>query len=245
MAEQQQNPLLIPIAIVIAGAIIGGALYFGGTGDETGNQVAGTNEPDLSEIKVEITRDDHIFGDPNAPIKIVEFSDTECPFCKSFHASLNEVLPEYEGQVAWVYRHLPLAQLHRKAPREAEATECAAALGGNDAFWAYTNRLFEITPSNDGLEDSQLPEIAEFAGLDREAFVECLDSGEMTSRVTEDANGAVSLIQQFVDLGLARGVGTPFSVIVNEDGEVITPIPGFVRAPQLRQVFDQALQEVE
>lgn len=241
MSETQQNPYLIPISIIIAGAIIAGALYLSNGGG--GNQAAGPQPVDISDITVEVTRDDHILGDADAPIKIVEFSDTECPFCKRFHESILEVLPEYEGQVAWVYRHLPLPQLHPQAPRQAEATECAAELGGNDAFWAYTNRLFDITPANNGLQDSQLPEIAEFAGLDREEFLACLNSGDMKERVDEDSRNAIAIIQQFVDLGLARGVGTPFSVIVNDDGEVLAPIAGFVGADQLRQVFDQAFAE--
>jgi len=242
MSEQQTNSFLVPVSIIIAGAFIAGALYFGG-GDTENVGVTGQKPTDISGIKVEITKDDHIFGDKNAPIKIVEFSDTECPFCKNFHKSLNEVLPEYEGRISWVYRHLPLVQLHQKAPREAEATECAAKLGGNDAFWKYTNRLFEVTPSNDGLEDSQLPEIAEFVGLNKEAFVECLDSGKMKERVDNDTEGAIALIQKFVDLGLVRGVGTPFSVLINKDGDVLAPIGGAVGAPQLRQMFDQALAQ--
>jgi len=239
--EQNTNPLLVPLSIIIAGAIIGGSLYFKGdikTGD-TGTDV----KTDISDIKVEITKNDYIFGSKDSLVTIVEFSDTECPYCKNFHKSLIEVLPEYEGKISWVYRHLPLPQLHPKAPREAEATECAGELGGNDMFWAYTNRLFEITPSNNGLEDSQLPEIAETVGLDKDKFIECLNSGDMTKRVTEDSEGAVQIIQKFINVGLARGVGTPFSVLIDKDGKIITPIPGAVGADVLRQTFNQALEE--
>ena len=100
-----------------------------------------------------VTPADHILGNPNAEVFIVEYSDLECPFCKQFHKSMLEIMSEYgaEGKVAWVYRHFPLDQLHSKARKEAEATECATELGGNDAFWEYTNKIFEITPSNNGL----------------------------------------------------------------------------------------------
>src|SRR3989344_3505949 len=193
--EQNTNPLLVPLSIIIAGAIIGGSLYFKGdikTGD-TGTDV----KTDISDIKVEITKNDYIFGSKDSLVTIVEFS----------------------------------------------ATECAGELGGNDMFWAYTNRLFEITPSNNGLEDSQLPEIAETVGLDKDKFIECLNSGDMTKRVTEDSEGAVQIIQKFINVGLARGVGTPFSVLIDKDGKIITPIPGAVGADVLRQTFNQALEE--
>ena len=98
---------------------------------------------------------DHIWGNPNAKIIIVEYSDLECPFCKVFHQTLHQVV-EKNAEVAWVYRHYPILGLHPKAFREAEATECAFEQGGNDMFWKYTDKLFEVTPSNNGLDESLL-----------------------------------------------------------------------------------------
>ena len=100
-------------------------------------------------------------------MKVVEFSDLECPFCKRFHATMQQTVAAYGGQVAWVYRHFPIDQLHSKAPKEAEATECAAELGGNDKFWAYTNRLMEVTPANNGLILPNLPRLQYSSGLMR------------------------------------------------------------------------------
>lgn len=102
-----------------------------------------------------ISASDHILGNPNARIIILEYSDLECPFCKVFHATMHRVIKE-NADIAWVYRHYPIAQLHSKAFREAEATECAWEQGGNETFWKYTDKLFEVTPSNNGLEDSML-----------------------------------------------------------------------------------------
>lgn len=95
--------------------------------------------------------DDHILGNPDAEIIIVEYSDAECPFCKSFHLTLHQVVDQYQGKVAWVYRHWPIPQLHPKAPKEAEAFECAGALGGNDMFWKYADKVLETTRSNNTL----------------------------------------------------------------------------------------------
>lgn len=89
-----------------------------------------------------ITSSDHIFGNPAAPLKIVEFSDLECPFCQKFHPTLKQLVNDYNGEVAWVYRHFPLESIHPSARPAAEASECVASLGGNDAFWQYLDLLF-------------------------------------------------------------------------------------------------------
>lgn len=116
---------------------------------------ARTGAVTISKTIDPVSSDEHIWGDANASIVIVEYSDLECPFCKAFHTTLLEVVKN-NPDVAWVYRHYPIPQLHPKAFHEAEATECAWAQGGNVAFWKYTNKIFEITPSNNRLEESEL-----------------------------------------------------------------------------------------
>ncbi len=112
-------------------------------------------EKGVKDLKLDpVTDKDHIAGNAQADIIIVEYSDTECPFCKKFHETMIQVMDEYgkSGKVAWVYRHFPLDALHKKARKEAEATECAAELGGNDKFWEYLNLMMKITPANDQLD---------------------------------------------------------------------------------------------
>lgn len=208
-----QNNLAIPGAIVIAGLAIASAIYFG----EGKTPAMANTAPANTKVSLEpITTADHIIGNPQAKIVIVEYSDTECPFCKNFHATMNTIMNEYgkDGQVAWVYRHFPL-QFHTKAPKEAEATECVNKLGGNEKFWEYLNKIFAITPANNGLDPTELPKLATSIGIDEAAFNECLNSGEMKS---------------IVDAGLASGVkagvsGTPHSLIVVK-GKVVDVISG-------------------
>lgn len=191
----------VPFAIVIAGLAIAGAIYFGdgkkGAIPSAAQQAGATVDP--------VTAADHILGNPNAKIVIIEYSDTECPFCKSFHPTLQRIMSEYgkDGQVAWVYRHFPLP-FHTKSPKEAEATECANKLGGNTKFWEYVNKVFEITPGNNQLDPAELSKIAKTIGLDEAAFNACLSSGEMKSIVDKDIAG-----------GTKAGVsGTPFSIVM-------------------------------
>jgi len=186
-------------------------------------------EPSSGDINlVPVSDKDWVRGDRNAKISIIEFSDTECPFCKRFHPTMQQVVKEYAGEVNWVYRHFPLAS-HPKAPKEAEATECAGELGGNDAFWSYIDRLFEITPSNNNLDLALLPQIAEDVGLNRQRFEECLNSGRYAQKVQDHYNQAVA----------AGGRGTPYSIIVAGDQKI--PISGAVPFSQLKSIIDSLL----
>ncbi len=162
-------------------------------------------------------------------ITIVEYSDTECPFCKRFHPTMQQVVEEYAGQVRWAYKHFPLASLHRKAKKEAMATECAAEQG---KFWEYINLLFETTPSNDGLADEELYNMAATVGLDEGQFTECLDSEKYSNKVEAELAEAQAL----------GGTGTPFSVIVDGEGNVLETIPGALPFEQLAPAIDQILE---
>lgn len=234
---QPKNNPYIPIAIIIAGMIIGGSVIYSSVGNRpVNNNVAVEQEAQPTGSPDEmrpVSSDDHIRGDANAPVKIVEFSDTECPFCKSFHPTMKRVMSEYgaSGKVAWVYRHFPLS-IHPKAQKEAEATECAAEQGGNDKFWAYIDRIYEITPANNRLDESELPKIAQYVGLNVQQFNVCLESGKYSERVANDTQDAIN----------SGGQGTPWTIIVAQNGKKFT-VNGAQPYAALKQVIDLALQE--
>ena len=226
--------LSVPIAIVIAGALIAGALYYSNL--KAPKQVVkndtGTTTDANSNMKP-ISADDHILGNPNADVIIVEYSDTECPFCKQFHTTLRRVMDEYgkSGKVAWVYRHFPIATLHSKAPKEAEATECANELGGPTKFWEYTNMIYDTTNSNNSLDPAQLPIIAGKVGLDVGAFKTCLSSGKYTAKVQASYDDAIKV----------GGRGTPNSILVSRDGTK-TNVIGAQPYESLKTVLDALLK---
>lgn len=86
---------------------------------------------------------EHVRGNPNASITIVEYSDFQCPFCQRDFATLNAILEQYGDDVNLVYRHYPLS-FHQNAQKAAEASECAAELGGNDTFWEFHDAIFAL-----------------------------------------------------------------------------------------------------
>lgn len=206
--KQDQSVYYVPGAILLAGFIIAGAIYFTQKGDSPSvvnkpNTPAKTN---TAGAPAPISADEHILGNPNADVVIIEYSDTECPFCKRHQTTMNNIIDAYgkDGQVAWVYRHFPLDALHSKARKEAEATECVNELGGNTAFWKMLNTIYTKTPGNNGLDAAQLPIFAKEAGVDVTKFNTCLSSGKYASKVEE----------QYQDGIKAGARGTPYGVVV-------------------------------
>lgn len=177
---------------------------------------------------------DHIRGNPDAPVTLVEYSDFECPFCKRFHTTAKQLVAESGDKVKWVYRHFPLDELHPvKARKEAAASECAAELGGNDAFWKFADRFYELTPSNNRTDiDKVLPQIAREIGLDSKKFSSCLASGKHDQRINEDQQNAVA----------TGGRGTPWSLIVSKSGKIY-PLSGAQPYATVKQLVDLALQD--
>ena len=187
-----------------------------------------------SADQVDPLRDnDHVRGDRNAQVLLIEYSDLECPFCKRFHPTAQQAVDEYKGQVAWVYRHFPIDSLHSKADKEAEATECAGELGGEDAFWKMTDKIFEVTPSNNGLNLDDLPNLASQIGLNSGKFKACLDNGKYAQRVEDDYQG-----------GIKAGVtGTPGNILLDTKTGKNKVLPGAVPFDQLKQAIDSLLKE--
>ena len=236
--NNKSDSKLIPASIIFAGALIAFAVFYTSIGSKSGGQVANTigGEKSAAAKNVRpVDSSDHIFGNPDARIKIVEYSDLECPFCKSYHPTLKQIIETYgkDGKVAWVYRHFPLDSIHPKSKKEAEASECAAELGGNNAFWNYIDRVFAITPSNNGLDPAKLPQIAGEIGLDRAKFQECLSSGRYAEKIARDYEDAVN----------SGGDGTPYTVIINSKGEM-HPFAGAYTFAQLKPLVEEALDSL-
>jgi protein-disulfide isomerase len=239
-SQIQSSKLSIPVAIIFTGVLIAGAVFLSG-GKSNNVQVNTQPQPQQAapqtgnlEAMKAIASTDHIRGDPNAPVKIVEYSDTECPFCKRFHETMKEVMDEYDkdGKVAWVYRHFPLDQLHSKARKEAVALECANEQGGNDKFWSYVDRLYEITPANNALDPTELPKIAQYVGLDVEKFITCLGSTKYDAHIEEEVQNATA----------TGGNGTPWSIVVGKNGKKY-PLSGAQPLTAVKQLIEIALQE--
>lgn len=157
-------------------------------------------------------------------ITIVEYSDIDCPFCQRFHGTMQQVMEEYDGKVQWAYKHFPLTSLHPNANQKALAAECAAE---QDNFWEYLDALF----ANESTSTDEITAEADTLGLDRAQFDDCL----ATAKYQDQIDAASSEAQ---DLG---GRGTPFSVIVDADGNILETIPGALPYESVQQLIDAHL----
>lgn len=175
------------------------------------------------------TREDHLYGSPDAPVTLIEYSDFECPFCKRFHATAKQLVDSSNGRVSWIYRHFPLVSHNPGAQKQAEAAECAAELGGNDVFWRYTDAIYERTRSGGkGFPLANLTPLAIEIGLDQARFQTCVESGRFVQKV-----------QQQMAAGERAGIsGTPGNILYHRpSGEVIA-----LHGAQPLERFQQAVQ---
>ncbi len=134
----------------------------------------------LRPPRIEVGYDSaRLHGNPSAPVIIVEFSDFQCPFCRRAHATLNELLAKYNGQVSLAYRDFPLREIHPQAESAAEASRCAGEQG---KFWEYHDLLF----SSAKLDRDALLEYARSLKLDAKQFDSCLASSKYADKVEHD-----------------------------------------------------------
>lgn len=237
---QQSASPLIPIAIIIGFGMIAGAIYFSGMGGGSGAPVvtgtAGVPEQAGAQTPIRaVDSTDYIRGNPNAAIMVVEYSDYDCPFCKVFHETMNQIMSEYGvgGKVAWVYRQLPIAGLHPNAPKISEAALCVGDLAGTDAFWKFSDLVFNERETNEQTNMTRLTEFASTAGADATAFNTCLNSGKMKARV--DAS-----VKEGFDSGVT---GTPHSVVLVGNQQAV--IEGAQPYEAVRMIIDSLISQLE
>jgi protein-disulfide isomerase len=205
MEKINKNQNQIAGAIIIAGLVIAGAILL--KGQQTKTTIDEKNISFTTIKTKEISQNDHIVGNPNAELIIVEYSDSECPFCKVFHNTMTQIMTQNSEKITWIYKHFPIAELHSKAFHESVAMECAWEQGANDSFWKYANELFNRTTSNNRLEVSELPKIAQVIGLDINKFNTCLSTEKYADKVKADMKEGVN----------AGARGTPYSVIITKN----------------------------
>lgn len=199
-----KNNFSIPAAIILAGLLIAFGIYMSGRSSQSAQTAPSATQAATAATAVKpVTSTDHILGDPNAPITVIEYADLECPFCKEFEGTMQTIMDSYgkQGEVAWVYRNFTV---HSLAPNEADAAECANALGGNTVYWNYINDIFATTTSEDDLNPAVLPAVASELGINVTKFNACLASNTYLGLVQQQTSDAVA----------AGGQGTPFSVML-------------------------------
>jgi protein-disulfide isomerase len=127
---------------------------------------------------------DHIRGRPDAPVTLLEYGDFECPYCGTAEPTIHELLRRFEDEVRFVFRHLPLNDVHSSAQIAAEAAEAASA---QDAFWEMYDLLLA---HQEELSPRDLIRYAAQLGLDVDRFRDDLRQRRHAARIGEDVASA-------------------------------------------------------
>ena len=158
-------------------------------------------------------------GKKDAKIKLVEFSDFECPVCKRYTKTLDAVYDKYKRKINFVFKAFPLDQ-HKKSPLAHQASFCAEEQG---KFWPYHDLLFENSPK---LDRTDLEQYAQKARLDLTKFKLCLDSGSTVQKVQSEMKEATG-----------AGVRATPTIFVN--GQMLI---GAVSQAQIEEVIEEELK---
>jgi protein-disulfide isomerase len=212
----------------------------------TADDLLPTGDPG-GEVQVSVD-DDPGLGDPSAPLTMVEFSDYECPFCKSF---FEETLPKIKeqyidtGKLRFVYRDLPLSFHEPAASKEALAANCARDQKGDDGYFLYHDEIFARTTSNgEGMKSADYAAAATKIGLDVSAFNSCLSTEKFKDEVAADLAAVEKLTQDYSAV-FQQGIGTPTFIVGKTDssgtftGQVVSGAQPF---ESFQQIIDELLK---
>lgn len=235
-----KKDLGLVLAIIFASVVISGSLVFFGlqlaktpahvnvddieqafdsyvkkqqTQQQQAQQKQQVDKKQLASNLKKVTADDHVRGNRNAKVSLVEYSDFECPYCKVFHKAIQQVSAAYPTQVNIVYRHFPLSFHEPMATKEAIASECVNEIGGNDKFWQYSDMVYERTTSNGtGMDDKKILAVINDIGINQAKFQACIASGKYDQKIK----------QQIAEGDQAGVTGTPGDFLVNnQTGEIV------------------------
>jgi protein-disulfide isomerase len=241
-------------AIIIAGALIAVALIWTHKPARSGAPLVGTLSPTDQTLPenagiAAVTASDHILGNPNAPIKLVEYSDLSCPYCREMNSSLVQLMAQYgpSGKVAWVYRSLPLLMKpidnqgtipHPNSGMQAQALECVAQLGGNTAFFDFEKQWFSTFPDggelrNATIDRAAIDSLSKRVGVDPVSFNDCMASNRYTQKINDA-----------YDAGIAAGItGTPTTYVFTPSGSKI-PLIGVQPYATLKATIDTLMSTI-
>ena len=241
-----QNPLLIPIAIIIAGGLIAFSVFAtrqepqpaGADVNVAANQDLPEEEPPVSEetFTTSIDNDPYLGNRETAKVAIVEFSDYECPFCQRYTAtSAGALKKKYvdSGEAIMVFRDLPLAFHDPAATKLANAAECVREQTNDETYFEYHDYIFENTAGNGaGIPDEEFIAKGVELGAEQSSLQSCVDEEKYADEIKADIDAAAE-ISLF---------GTPGFLIgtLNEDGSVEG---NTISGAQPTDIFEQVVDE--
>jgi protein-disulfide isomerase len=141
----------------------------------------------MPTLEIPVRADDHVAGEPGAPLELVMYGDFQCPYCTAAQGSLRRVRERLGERLRFVFRHFPIREVHPDAERAAQASEAAAAQG---AFWPMHDALYA---ARGALGEDDVVRAAAGLGLDADRVRAELRDGTHAERVERDLRDAMSM----------------------------------------------------
>src|SRR3989344_2394843 len=205
--------VIATVVVIIAAVVSSGSL---------------NNNPDGTAPAPAIAADDWVRGSRDAKFTLIEYGDYQCPACATYEGLLSDVLPNYEGEVLFVFRNFPLYTIHPNAGISAQAAEAAGLQG---KFWEMHDMLYEkqqewsLTPTNRVVADN-FDSYARILGLDLDKFHEDMNSDQVLRKIKGEVDGANAI-----------GVGRTPTFYVN-----LQQIQNPANAAEFKAILDNALE---
>ncbi|MEX0917459.1 MAG: thioredoxin domain-containing protein [Candidatus Paceibacterota bacterium] len=166
-------------------AVTAGSILYNSSAKEELERESVERESLRNEL-LAVTPDDHVYGLRDAPIKLIEYGDINCQYCRVLYPRLKNVVDAYPESVAFVYRHIPIYGRTDEVSRGEIASECVHREKGDAGFFSYLDTLFEKLPSN--RQTAEVPfkiltEAAEEVGVEQSTLEACIESEYRTSLI--------------------------------------------------------------
>jgi protein-disulfide isomerase len=207
----------IASAIVIAGIIIGGAIFIT-RGQAADTTVSGS--ADKLDLVERVSDVDRIRGNVDAPITVIEYADFSCHYCAQYHPTMKRLVAEEGDKVRWVYRDLPI--FNKEAAR---AGVCVDKLGGDEAFWNFSDTLFA---NQDKFTTEYYQTVAVSSGITASDYSSCVADPVLKAKIDQD------FASERILLGFSA---TPYTVIIDKTGRKFS-FAGALSYDELKSVID-------
>ena len=221
--------IFLPAIIIIAGIIVAFSVYV----VRIRQQVAhGTGNP---EAVRPVSPEDHIIGNPSAPIVLVEYADIDSAYGKKLQLTMEQLMTEYAtgNKVAWVYRHFPVTTLHGDAAMNALAAECATSVSTPAMFFRFVDAMQTYAPGTITFSPSEYKTLLDQLSLPEAPFTSCLSSRKFEQKIHDDYSNALA----------SGATGSPYIILLVQ-GQKPRVIQGAPPYKTLKGIVENEIQKL-
>jgi len=240
--KKSQNPILLIATLCIAASLIFMGIQIGQTNGniddelleakiqkivlQNMNNINSTKEKSKLDYVSSISDDDHVYGDSNATISLIEYSNFDCGYCRKFHTTAKDLVDTYKGKLNWTYRN-SISSTDEIAMTKALTAECVAEISGGDKYWDFISLILNTRSTS---VDAVL-QVGEKVGANKNKLKTCIQKDQYSKKIKGE----------ITDFMLGGMRGTPANVIRNnKTGESIL-IEGALPKDKFEAIIDRML----